>query len=148
MSSPRTPIFDQRLPWASAAIVVLAVSVAAWLIPHHLLGMPVPASRGLGYPARTVPFEDAVARSLAGEAVIVDCRELHEREQDPVPGGAIVIPLERSKRDWSAYHDLLESLEGVDVYVIIPWHERTPRHVPVATKLKSFRCEVQYVGRR
>ncbi len=113
-------LFQARIPWLSAAIVVCVVGFMSWATAKAVgesAGRRAARTRG------SISYEDAVAASLRGEAVIVDARPRHERRQDPVPGGAIIAegevqPDSSTSAPGGMPEDLLESLRDVPLYVL------------------------------
>ncbi|MBR90156.1 MAG: hypothetical protein CMO66_02645 [Verrucomicrobiales bacterium] len=110
--SPRNIILGSLL--ASAGLIILSLFLPRVTGLHAKLPDPLkPLTQEISYKL-------AVENSLAGTGVILDLRSPDKRAQNPVPGGAIVVPEESGDPKWDKLAPLLESLVDTPVYVIFP----------------------------
>jgi hypothetical protein len=72
--------------------------------------------------------------SREGLAVIVDLRPTDDRNKNPVPDGAVIVPEQSNSPEWEKLTPLLESLEGTPVYIIFPPSGEHPAY----SKLRSL----------
>lgn len=126
--------------WKGTLIIGAGLAVFALAMPL-LTGLHTQLPGTLQPLVQKIGFQQAVADSLAGRAVIIDLRPAKAREQIPVPGSAILVPDESESPDWDALAPLLESLWGTPVYLIFPRSGDHPAHF----KLMPYQLDLWFV---
>ena len=124
MSSPaETP----RTLGLGTLLTVAGLTAVALVMPSAT-GLHAELSEPIKLLTRTINYSLAIINSQEGLAVIVDLRLADDRDKNPVPGGAIIVPEQSDSPEWNHLTPLLESLEGTPVYIIFPSRGEHPAY--------------------
>ena len=142
-------LFDARIPWLSTVIVACVVGLMSWATVKASRVSVAP--RKVAWSHGSISYEDAVAVSLMGEAVIVDARTQEEREWSPIPGGAIAADL-AAHTDFSTPapggipESLLHSLQEVPIYVCCSTSKEARRYgLRLANVLRTRKYQAEVI---
>ncbi len=104
------------------------------LVMPSATGLHAELSEPINLLTRTIDYSLAMENSREGLAVIVDLRPTDDRNKNPVPDGAVIVPEQSNSPEWEKLTPLLESLEGTPVYIIFPPSGEHPAY----SKLRSL----------